>query len=345
MEELFESWESPAPQPDLEAELKKLRRSLRRRNWKLIAISLILAAAILIGTVNYGIPALESLYWNPETNSYGTAYATDLHMTLYAYTNLFNNDRRVDDITAVRTGFATYSLSLEARSKTTLARSFSYATLEKGKLTIQEGLWDDFSQVYVGNYQNATSEDHIELLSQLPDYIRVGCYVTFCSDITMEEALELGHTLGRDAAHTSNYTDIQWLAIRHQDNAYARPCGLTLGGYYGLFDEINAYYPYFCGIDLNMVGTVPDESHLSEAEREELRFKSFLRYLHDQQQKGQGIEVPNYPNYYADALQYVEEKGVNVYGCYITASAKRLLEISEMDNIKYLFPVDAWINI
>lgn len=345
MEEMYESWESPAPQPDLEAELKKLRRSLRRRNWKIISISLILAAAILIGTVNYGIPALESLYWDPETNSYGTAHATDLHMTLFAYANLFNNDRSVDNITAVRTGFATYSLSLESRSKTTLERSFGYATLEMGKLTIQDGFWDEYSPIYVGNYQRETSTDHMELLSQLPDYIRVGCYVTFWEDITMAEALELDHTLVWDIADTSNYTDIQWLAIRHQDNAYARPCGLTLGGVYGLFDEVNAYYPYFCGIDHDISGTTLDGSIPARAEREEQRFKSFLCYLHDQQQKGEGIEVPHYPNYYADALQYVEENGVKVYGCYITASAKRLLEINEMDNVKYLYPVEAWINI
>lgn len=342
MEERFDNGESPALLPD--AELKKIRKSLRRRNRRTVLISLILAAAILIGTVNYGIPALESLYWDPNTTSYGT-HATDLEMTFYAYGNLFNNGRMVGDITATRTGFATYSLSLESCSYSTNERSFGYATLEKGKLTIQDGFWDDYSPLYVGNNRSETHKDHMELLSQLPDYIRVGCYVTFREDITMAEALELDHTLVWDIADTSNYTDIQWLAIRHQDNAYARPCGLTLGGVYGLFDEVNAYYPYFCGIDHDISGATLDGSIPAKAEREEQRFKSLLRYLHDQQQKGKGIEVPHYPNYYADALQYIEENGVRIYGCYITASAKRLLEINEMDNVQYLFPVDAWINI
>lgn len=344
MEENYESWKTPAPLPDMEAELKKMRKSLRRRNWKIISISLILAAAILIGTVNYGIPALENLYWNPNTISYGTQ-STDLEMTFYAYGNVFNNDRITGGITAARTGFATYSLSLEGCSYSTNERSFGYATLEKGKLTVQDGFWDDIGQHYVGNNTSETSKDNMELLSQLPDYIRVGCYVTFREDISMEEALALQRTLIQDALDTSNYTQIKWLAVRHQKQAYARPCGLTLDGFYGLFDEVNAYYPYFTGTTLDAFGEVLDMEIKSEAEREEERFKSLLRYLHDQQQKGEGIEVPNYPNYYADALSYVEENGVSIYGCYVTASAKRLLEINEMDNVKYLVPVDAWINI
>lgn len=339
-----ENWDVPTPLPDMEAELKKMRRNLRRRNWKIILISLLLAAAILIGTVSYGIPFLENLYWNPNTTSYGTS-ATDLEMTFYAYGNVFNNDRVTGGINAARTGFATYSLTLEGCSYSTNERTFGYATLEKGKLTVQEGYWDDIGQRYVGNNVRETSKDNMELLSQFPDYIRVGCYVTFWEDISMEEALALRRALIQDAQDTSNCTQIKWLAVRHQKQAYARPCGLTLDGFYGLFDEVNSYYPYFTGTTLDASGTVLDMEIKSEAERAEERFKSLLRYLNDQQEKGEGIEVPSYPNYYADALSYVEENGVNIYGCYITASAKRLLEINEMDNVKYLVPVDAWINI
>lgn len=343
MEETFESWETATPLIDIEKEMKKMRRNLRRRNCKIISISLILAAAILIGTVNYGIPALENLYWTPNTISYGTQ-STDLEMTFYAYGNVFNN-RIVGDINADRTGFATYSLTLETLFYDTHERSFGHATLEKGKLTVQDGFWNEIGQRYVGNNIRETSKDDMELLSQLPDYIRVGCYVTFQEDITMEDALSLHRFFVQDIQDTSNYTDLQWLAIRHQEKAYAHPCGLTLDGFYGLFDEVNAYYPYFTGTTLDESGNVRDMTLPSEAGRAEERFKSLLRYLNDQQQKGEGIELPNYPNYYADALTYVEENGINVYGCYITSSAKRLLEINEMENVKYLMPVDAWINI
>lgn len=342
MEDKFEITGSVPPFPD--GELKKIRRSLRRRNRKTVLISLLLSAALLFGTVNYGIPALESLYWDPHTTSYGTD-STDLEMTFYAYCNTFNNNLMVSDIHAARTGFASYSLTLESLSYDTGKRDFGYATLEKGKLTVQEGFWTDMGQRYVGNNIRDTSKDHLRLLHQLPDYIRVGCYVTFQEDLSMEEALALKRSLIQDIETTENYTNIQWLAIRHQENAYARPCGLTLHGFYGLFDEVNAWYPYFTGTTLDASGEVLDMGLSSEAERAEEQFKSLLRYLQDQQQRGEGIEVPSYPNYYADALQYVEENGVRVYGCYITASAKSLLQINDMENVRYLFPVDAWINL
>lgn len=340
MDENFKNWDTPAPLPDMEAELKRIRKDIRKRNWKIILTSLVLVAALLFGTVNYGIPALEGLYWDPNTTSYGTS-ATDLEMTFYAYSTLFNNSRVTLGVTAARTGFATYSLSLESLSWKENERSFGHATLEKGTLTIQEGFWDDWRQYYVGNTFPETQEHYIELLSQLPDYIRVGCYVTFREDITMEEALTLHTDWVQDIADTDNFTQMQWIAIRHEDNAYARPCGLTLDGVEGFFDEVDAWYPYFSSpyhdASGNPIGL--------DAKVYEERFKSLLRYLRDQQEKGEGIEVPNYPNYYADALSYVEENGVKVYGCYITASAKRLLEINEMDNVKYLWPVAAWINI
>lgn len=345
MEEIIDNWETPASQPYMDAELKKMRKSLRRRNWKIVLISLLLTAALLIGTVNFGIPTLEKLYWDPNTVSYGTTNATDLEMTFYAYGNIFNMDSVVCNINANRTGFAAYSLTLESVSYSKNERSFAYASLEKGKLTVQDGFWDDIGQHYVGNNTVKTSKDNMELLSQLPDYIRVGCFVTFQNDISMEDALALNRALIQDLQDTSNYTKIQWLAVRHRKEAYARPCGLTLNGAYGLFDEVNGHYPYFSGTALDASGAVLDMDIKAEAMREEERFKSLLRYLHDQQEKGEGIEVPKYPNYYADALSYVEENGINIYGCYITASARRLLEINEMDNVKYLVPVDAWINI
>lgn len=335
----YENWEQNAPLPGMEAELRKIRRELRRRSRKTILISLILAAAILIGTVSYGIPTLENLYWNPNTVSFGTPHATDLLMTFYAYGQLFCPTRVINDVTATRTGFASYSIVMDTYSFSKNERDYGYATLEKGELTIQEGFWDEINQVAVGNTLPETEEHIVELLSQLPEYVRVGCYVTFREDITMQDALDFNRALIQDVLETVNYTQLQWLAVRHQEKAYARPCGLTLSGIYGLFDEVNDSYPCFSGADMGA------DSDATSAEHHEEHFKSLLRYLDDQQKKGEGIEVPHYPGYYADALSYVEENGVKIYGCYITASPQRLLEISKMENVQYLWPDEAWINI
>lgn len=66
------SWENPPSPAECKKELKKIRGSLRKRNSLIVLTSLVLAAALLFGTVQYGIPALESRYWDPRTVSFGT---------------------------------------------------------------------------------------------------------------------------------------------------------------------------------------------------------------------------------------------------------------------------------
>ena len=83
-------WENLPSPADYQKELKKIRKSLRKRNTLIVLTRLVLAAARLFGTVQYGIPALESRYWDPRTVSFGTEKGTDLDMVLAAYTDLFS---------------------------------------------------------------------------------------------------------------------------------------------------------------------------------------------------------------------------------------------------------------
>ena len=70
MEKNFENWEASIPPQDMKAELKAMRRNLRRRNWKIVAISVFLVLAILFSVVKLVIPALEKRYWDPTVCSY-----------------------------------------------------------------------------------------------------------------------------------------------------------------------------------------------------------------------------------------------------------------------------------
>ena len=132
----------PEPAPPREPsrrELKRLRRNLRRRNTVLVLTSLILAAALLFGTFRCAIPYLEShLYWDPNTVSYGTQLDTDLGLTLFAYSELFCPNMCVESVTATHTGFASYSILAESFSFPRGERRYGYASLEKGKLSIQQ---------------------------------------------------------------------------------------------------------------------------------------------------------------------------------------------------------------
>ena len=348
-EYLDSSWQESAPSREpSRRELKRLRRNLRRRNMVLVLTSLVLAAALLFGVLRYAIPCLETnLYWDANTVSYGTRLDTDLGLTLYAYGELFCPNMRVESVTATHTGFASYSLLMESFSLPRGTRSYGYASLDKGILTFQEGFWEELSQVCVGNSRPETNEWDVELLSQLPEYYQVGAFVTFREDMTMAQALDFQKNLSREweLSSVSNFPSCHWFAIRHQEQAFAHPCGISTGSISGRFPEMNDFYPCFdvdkaCRALENANGNPPDKASVYEE-----HFKSILRFLEDQLQAGRGIPVPGSPDYYSDTLAYVEEHGVNVYGCYITAPPQYLLKLIQQENIQYISLYDAWLTL
>lgn len=152
--ENFESmnWENPPTPAEYEKELKKIRRSLRKRNSLIVLTSLVLAAVLLFGTVQYGIPALESRYWDPRTVSYGTEAGTDLDMVLAAYTDLFSPTTYFQGTRVNHTGFASYSVTIKYRDELTNELYESYGTIEKGALFIPHGVWDTVAHTEVGDF-------------------------------------------------------------------------------------------------------------------------------------------------------------------------------------------------
>ena len=59
-------WEQEPPASrEIDIQLQRMRKNIRKRNWALVITSLILAAAVLLGAVRFAVPALESMYWAP----------------------------------------------------------------------------------------------------------------------------------------------------------------------------------------------------------------------------------------------------------------------------------------
>ncbi len=84
--DIFETqWEQELPP---ENEMKQIQRTIRKRNGRIIAISVVLAAVILLGSVYGIVPLIESFYWHPGTET-AAANASDLTLTMHAYTELF----------------------------------------------------------------------------------------------------------------------------------------------------------------------------------------------------------------------------------------------------------------
>ena len=136
-------WEhSPIIDEESGSEMKRVRRRLRLRNASVVLTSLILVFAILIGVIQYAIPAVEKQYWNPAQETYVELYP-DLSVALSVYAELFCPTQAVRYVTVQKTGFANYDISIEM-TDTLFSRNKTYysGNIEKGNMTLPKGIWD-----------------------------------------------------------------------------------------------------------------------------------------------------------------------------------------------------------
>ena len=120
----MENWNEITPLPEDDAELLKIRKDLKKRNWKTILTSLLLAVVILLVSVYGIVPTVESLYWGPYDSDYNAG--SDLRLTLQAYTELYQPGHSVQMI-AGKTGFATYDLHITRTDDATRDQDLSAA--------------------------------------------------------------------------------------------------------------------------------------------------------------------------------------------------------------------------
>ena len=353
------SWENPPSPAEYEKELKKIRKNLRKRNVLLILTSLVLAAALLFGTVQYGIPFLESFYWDPRTVSFGTENGTDLDMVLAAYANLFCPTVDIRGTNVAHNGFASYSLTLERWDEIHGVVSDSYGTLEKGELFIPSGVWECAYGNHVGSYfmndsdWNAVNRRYFtEKLAQLPEYIQIGAFITFKEDKTIHHTLDFFDELCNENRNRINQTGRYWMAVRHGDEMGSEArCGISFSDSSIDYPEMNAFYPAFSPYHAYEELNYSYVANSQYGPVYETHFKSMLQYLDDQLKQGTGIPAPTLPsgesnpNFYADTLSYVEENGVMVYGCYIVTTPLTLLELMDREDVLFVYPTEGWLNI
>ena len=357
------NWENLPSPADYQKELKKIRKSLRKRNAFIVLTSLVLAAVLLLGTVQYAIPALERRYWDPRTVSYGTERGTDLDMVLAAYSDLFCPTTLFQGTQVSHTGFASYALTIMTRDETTNESQVSYGSLEKGDLFIPYGVWDTVAHTEVGDYWveanrydpkiiEVNRDFTVEKLSPLPEYVRVSAFVTFTEDKTLTEVFRFREDLVNAKHDPYNDTGYYWTAIRHTDdiNKSAR-CGFTSGGITDQFPEANEQYPAFSEWQAYEDRNIGYEQSGTKEETYTDHFKSLLKFMDDQLKNGTGVPAPvssagdTDMDYYSNALAYVEEHGVMAYGCYIIGSPQHLLEILGREDVLIVIPDDGWLYL
>lgn len=338
----FENMDWEAPAFDYSAEMKKIRKSLRKRNCLIVLTSLILVAALAFGIIQYGIPALEKQYWDPNTSTYAEG-TSDLELTMKAYTELFCPGYESHQVESVKTGFATYSLTTtftnwtDSFSKTGSADKG--AVLCKGELTFPAGFWESCTN----NEINQMNEDGIvyytqytlPVLKQYPDYIHVSAVVHFPEDLNLEQVMEFCATANSASKNQHSQGKVIWVSIRNgagDENLYPN-CGFDPNHFDRPEWDINSEYPYL-------------DKYATHADSIALHFKSMLQFLQNQLDKGTGFLPPNCKNesYYTDVLNYVEENGVMSNSACIIAAPDVLLNLYESGQIDGIVLSDAWIS-
>lgn len=326
-------WEKLPPLPDNLGELKTIRKSLRKRSTATVLTCFLLASALILGAMG-----AEKLLWNPEKDTYNLEYFTDLELELMAYSELFSPAQTVSNVSAERTGFGSYLLTVQIWENFTLMdTNYRTATWKRGEIHYPQGFWETFA---VNDFARASypaypmDEEFIqetyETLSQLPEYIQVRGAVSFPEDLTMEELLEFQATL------EDGY--IWWVGIRNspEDEQRYPLCGMKpfTGGH--VIDGMNEHYPCF---DIKWFDPT--------AEDLETHFKSLLRFSLDPAENGSGVEYLNgySTGYYQSVLNYVEENGVMTYGCYVVGSPKLFLKLLDSGTASQVWLQQAWIDV
>ena len=346
-------WErsfSPISQP--KTEIAHLNRRLRRQNALLVLTSIALMAALLIASVIGLTPSLrgtiqawqgqtvdeklaeqarleaeaEAAFWNPTETRF-CDYATDLELTIDAYTELFCPGYDVGAVWITKTGFASYQLNINRYNAQVDPASIT-GTLVEGKLLFDMDF--QFSHPAVNVFyafdEPDTIDFYLEKIQNLPEYVDIYAAVSFSDDLTIEELIKIKEDY---ALH------IEWTAVDVGERTYG-PCGMDIfsGGSLG-YELTDSTYPDFSVMYQN--GTPAQLEN---------KFKTLLKYSADRIAEGKGIPVcGNINDFYTNALDYVEQNGIAIYGCYLITDSDTLSKLINNNVIDGIYIEDAWIKI
>lgn len=344
MDMTFEPWEQMPP--DAETELLKMRKSLRKRNGKLILTSVVLVIAILFSSVQFLIPALENQYWDPTACTW-LENVPDMELTMSVYTELFGQGQILMPPEIRKTGFAAYSIDacfLEWESLNSLTDlSYRSAALDKGQWHAEANFWREQQKAII--YRNPDvmenklvmekKEKTKALLKELPDYIQIQAAITFSRDLSMRE-LQLFTSLVRNGCSPAD-TNFIWAVLRSGEEGLS--CGIHLTEY-----RSDRYNPQFWN-DTAYPQLFPERYNWL-AEDMEQHVLSMLRFVDRQAKQGTGL-IPEWAdeNIYETRLSFMNENGVKAYGCYVIATPKALLEMLEESKVAHIDLGKAWIGV
>lgn len=311
----------PLPEPEETSyePLRRIRKSLRRRNSRLVLAAAALVVVLLL-LANWGIlPLFDAFYFDPEQSTICEGIS-DFDLLMKYQMELHHPGAGYFGSYTERTGIGRYTVSLHLFNPVN-GYSFVDAELNKGELTfsgdyLRDGYvptvnlfaWD--GRCTRADGQDEQTESALEKVAALPDYVNVTAAVSFGEDLTMEELLEL-----RDRHPEVTFW---WAGVMCSSSV---PTGVLLQSQGAGFGEAaNKIYP---ALEIDWEDSIESEAALYEE-----HFRSTLRLMNAHPDLVELLNAGGYADY-GYILDEVEAEGVQIYGVYVTASPSELLALME----------------
>ena len=362
--------ELPTAESSDQQELKKIQSAVNRRLWKMVGI----CAAILLGAgalVYYvGLPAYNRQFYDPlaavegvpdiregktEANETYINSFSPLYLSASAFTELHCPGSTVFSAEAEPLGFGAYHVRISSvhafdgqkdftckvvkgEQQQGINRQWFFKTplagvfYERGP---DEVVFVDDNGAEHREQQADSRELYRDALPDLPKSAQISAYISFPQDVTLEELLKLEE----EWADCS----INWAAVRTSDSSYYRQMGFAMnngGQILEPTEEFEAMFPAISLLGRNKYGE-------TDAELLKEHFRSLLRYMSHQEDFLKALCAVNGHSAkdYKEALNYIDENGIGVYGVYVIGSKEGIMALEQRPEVNSFMIEDIKLSI
>jgi len=318
-----------------------VKRSVSKKLRKVILLSVSMVFITLF-TINYIVsPIVGSFYYNPSQKTVAKHHE-DLFFDLRVLTELNLPGYAIGTVQSERLGFGEFNIYFE---RLNLFNRESKDIDAKVKRNSRIGNYQDFFPVnfveFLDNKQPDSNNNIIEMrneeiinhIKELNPVSYISSYIIFKDDITLKEFDEL----------RKKYNDkinFKWVGVRTEDK------GTPLSYLSGFNPNFNDgavtgesadknKYPYLQLVDYIREKIDNGTFDGSMVEAYTKHFTSLLKYVNDREEAVAALDYNEVKiEYYENALNYVENNGINIYGVLVYGEARELLEFISNEKIK-----------
>lgn len=320
-----------------EAEWKKIRRKLKKRN-VLLAVFILLAVivaswgSIAINVENH----LSKLWYNPSEHDFGEEFTTDLELALEVGSELYMPDVRTESVLSERTGAGRYDLSIQQWDNFENETQYCFGSVDRNQIILNR----DFYQYASANvFENSDpynegvqtpKEEIMAKVGMLPAYVRYKTYVSFGEDVSTE-------TLAKILEKYDLYAYWAGVRVAEQDRQIFPLTGFNPSGAGYVRMAAEEKYPYY---------------EIGEHREEEMgmvfeeHFKSLLLLAMDENIYPKLNQIGcNGVEEHQEYLDYVEENGVKTYGFIAPLTIAEMEQLAQEDAVSGFYIQDLKLDI